>query len=306
MNSCWFCYKDAGDVNYHPACAKKFFGATEAPLLQLDKALIESLAKQTVNKRIAVTGVQPKLSVTLERQKGNNRLTIVGLWGEYILKPQHEHYPFMPETEDLTMHLAQLFKIPVCEHTLIKASDKSMVYIARRFDRKEGKKIHVEDLCQLSQLLTENKYKSSYEKAGKLVATYCHKGLDLLTYFELVLFSYLSGNNDMHLKNFSVLHQQDGAVLSPAYDLLNVNLINPKDKEELGLTLNGKKNKIKLADFKLLAESLRINEKVFNNSVKRFAGKNDEVMDLIDRSFLTKKMKKGYKDIWMHKQEIFK
>jgi serine/threonine-protein kinase HipA len=305
MKNCWFCYKDTGGSNYHAGCAKKFFDTTEVPLLELDKAIIESLAKQTVNRRIAVTGVQPKLSLTLEKQKGKNRLTIVGLWGEYILKPQHEQYPLMPETEDLTMHLAQLFKIPVCEHALIQASDGNLVYIAKRFDRKNGKKIHVEDLCQLSQFLTENKYKSSYEKAGKLVETYCHKGLDMLHYFELVLFSYLSGNNDMHLKNFSVMHQPEGAMLSPAYDLLNVNLINPKDKEELGLTLNGKKNKIRLADFKLLAESLHINEKVYMNIFKRFNNKNEEVMDLIDRSFLDTKMKRAYKDIWMRKQNIF-
>ena len=305
MNNCCFCYKDAGDDQYHPACAKKFFGTPEVPTLQLDDALIESLAKQTVNQRIAVTGVQPKLSLTLHKEKGHSRLTIVGLWGEFILKPQHHGYPMMPETEDLTMHLAGLFKIPVCDHTLLQASNGSMVYIARRFDRVEGKKIHIEDLCQLSEFLTENKYKSSYEKAGKLVAHYCHKGLDLLSYFELVLFSYLCGNNDMHLKNFSLMHQAEGIVLSPAYDLLNVNLLNPKDEEELALTLNGKKVRIKLTDFKALAENLRINEKVYYNSFKLFSSKNEEVMDLIDRSFLDKKKKKGYKEIWMKKQEVF-
>lgn len=305
MNNCWFCYKDAGDNLFHPACAKKFFGTPEVPTLQLDDALIESLAKQTVNKRIAVTGVQPKLSLTLQKANGLSRLTIVGLWGEFILKPQHHTYPMMPETEDLTMHLASLFKIPVCDHTLLKASNGSMVYIARRFDRVDGKKIHIEDLCQLSEFLTENKYKSSYEKAGNLVAHYCHKGLDLLGYFELVLFSYLCGNNDMHLKNFSLMHQPDGVLLSPAYDLLNVNLLNPIDKEELALSLNGKKARIKLTDFKALAENLRINEKVFNNSFKLFSSKNEEVMNLIDRSFLDKKMKKGYKNIWMKKQEVF-
>ncbi len=305
MNSCWFCYKDAQNAQYHPVCAKKFFGTPEVPTLQLDNALIESLAKQTVNQRIAVTGVQPKLSLTLQKEKGRSRLTIVGLWGEFILKPQHRGYTMMPETEDLTMHLAGLFKIPVCDHTLLQASDGTMVYIARRFDRVNGKKIHIEDLCQLSEFLTENKYKSSYEKAGKLLANYCHKGLDLLNYFELVLFSYLCGNNDMHLKNFSLMHQPEGILLSPAYDLLNVNLINSKDEEELALTLNGKKTKLKLTDFKALAENLRISEKVYYNSFKLFNSKNQEVMDLIDRSFLNKKMKKGYKEIWMKKQEVF-
>ncbi len=300
-----FCYKDAGTLNYHPGCAKRFFGTPEIPVLNLDDPLLEALARQTINQRIAVTGVQPKLSVTLKTQKGKNRLTIVGLWGEYILKPQHHLYAQMPETEDLTMHIAELFKMPVCGHSLLKASNGNLVYLAKRFDRQNGKKIHMEDLCQLSEFLTENKYKSSYEKAGRLVATYCNKGLDLLSYFELVLFNYLSGNNDMHLKNFSVLHLGGGVALSPAYDLVNINLINPKDKEELGLTLNGKKNKIKLSDFVKLAESLGIKEKVYSNSFTKFQNKNILVMDLIDRSFLSNEMKKRYKEIWTRKQEIF-
>lgn len=306
MANCWFCYKDAGDMNYHVACAKKFFGTAELPVLELNDELLNALAKQTVNQRIAVTGVQPKLSVTLKKTKTKNRLTIVGLWGEYILKPQHQQYKMMPETEDLTMHLAGLFKIPVCRHTLMQASDGSMVYLAKRFDRKDGKKIHMEDFCQLSELLTENKYKSSYEKAGKLVAQYCNKGLDLLNYFDLVLFSYLTGNNDMHLKNFSVLHQPSGVVLSPAYDLLNVNLVNPKDKEEMALTLNGKRNKIKLTDFTALGETLGINEKVYTNRYSHFSKKNKEVFELIDRSFLSKEMKKTFRQIWKEKQAIFK
>jgi serine/threonine-protein kinase HipA len=304
MNRCWFCYEDSGDVKYHPTCAKAFFGTAEVPLLQLNNQLIKSMAKKTVNRRIAVTGVQPKLSVTLEKQKEKNRLTIVGLWGEYILKPQHVRYPKMPEVEDLTMHLAELFKIPVCQHALMEASDGSMVYLAKRFDRKDGRKIHVEDFCQLSEFLTENKYKSSYEKAGKIVITHCYKGLDLLNYFELVLFSFLCGNNDMHLKNFSLLHTPEGAVLSPAYDLLNVSLINPKDEEELALTLNAKKNKIKLSDFKALADNLLLNKKAYYNSFKRFSSKNEAVSDLIGRSFLNKEMKKGYEEIWMRRQRI--
>ena len=120
MNNCWFCYKDAGNTLYHPACAKKFFGTAEVPTLELDDAMIESLAKQTVNQRIAVTGVQPKLSLTLQKEKGHSRLTIVGLWGEFILKPQHHAYPMMPETEDLTMHLARFYKIKTADHSLLR------------------------------------------------------------------------------------------------------------------------------------------------------------------------------------------
>lgn len=178
------------------------------PKLELNDKLLKTLADQTINQRIAVTGVQPKLSVTLEKIKGQNRLIVVGLWGEYILKPQHPDFQEMPQSEDLTMHLASLFKMPICDHTLIEASDGTLIYLAKRFDRVKDQKIHMEDFCQLSGFLTENKYKGSYEKIGKLISKYCTQtGFDALTYFELVLFSFLTGNNDMHLKNFSVLHK---------------------------------------------------------------------------------------------------
>ena len=306
MKQCWFCYQDSGNEEYHEKCSKKFFGTTIPPKLELDNQLLKDLADQTINKRIAITGVQPKLSVTFEKTGENNRLTIVGLWGEYILKPQHERFPMMPETEDLTMHLASLFRIQVCEHTLLKASDGNLVYLAKRFDRMKGKKVHMEDFCQLSEFLTESKYKGSYEKIGKLILKYCtNTGLDALNYFELVLFSYLTGNNDMHLKNFAVLYQDSGINFSPAFDLLNVNLINPADDEELALTLNGKKKRLKLKDFTILGHSLQIPERAIENSFKKFASGNQEVNLFISSSFLSQELKELYKKIWMEKQVIF-
>ena len=306
MKQCWFCYQDSGNEEYHEKCSKKFFGTTIPPKLELDNQLLKDLADQTINKRIAITGVQPKLSVTLEKTGENNRLTIVGLWGEYILKPQHERFPMMPETEDLTMHLASLFRMQVCEHTLLRASDGNLVYLAKRFDRMKGKKVHMEDFCQLSEFLTESKYKGSYEKIGKLILKYCtNTGLDALNYFELVLFSYLTGNNDMHLKNFAVLHQDSGINFSPAFDLLNVNLINPADDEELALTLNGKKKRLKLKDFTILGHSLQIPERAIENSFKKFASGNQEVNLFISSSFLSQELKELYKKIWMEKQVIF-
>lgn len=305
MPNCWFCYKDAGDKEYHERCSKKFFGTVQAPELELTSGLLKQLAEKTINQRIALTGVQPKLSVSLQKNKEHNRLTIVGLWGEYILKPQHDHYPIMPETEDLTMHIAELFKIPVCEHALLRTTDNHLVYIAKRFDRAKGHKIHVEDLCQVSRFLTENKYKGSYEKTGKVILQYCtDAGLAALTYFELVFFSYLSGNNDMHLKNFSIMHLEDSVTLSPAYDLLNVNLVNPKDEDDLGLTLNGKKRKIKLPDFEQLRNVLGIGEKAFQNTLKKFKSKNPQVHNLIMSSFLPDEMKTRYWNIWLSKQTI--
>ncbi|EOR96533.1 HIPA potein [Arcticibacter svalbardensis MN12-7] len=306
MANCWFCYQDAGMSSYHEKCSRRFFGTAKVPELELNDKFLKTLADQTINERIAVTGVQPKLSVTLEKTKERNRLTIVGLWGEYILKPQHPDFPEMPQSEDLTMHLASLFKMPTCDHTLIKASDGSLVYLARRFDRVKGHKVHMEDFCQLSEFLTENKYKGSYEKIGKLILKYCTQtGFDALTYFELVLFSFLTGNNDMHLKNFSVLYTDEGVGLSPAYDLINVNLVNPQDDEELALTINGKKKRIRLSDFDVLARSMNIPEMAVRNTYNKFASGNKEVGNLIAASFLSPEKKERYLEIWNNKQLLF-
>jgi len=308
MSKCLFCYKSVQetDQEYHVKCCKSFFNVASLPELELDKKLLEDLANQTVNKRIAVTGVQPKLSVDLAKtRKGTERLTIVGLWGSYILKPQHDQFLHMPETEDLTMHLAALFKIKTCRHTLMRTLEGELVYLAKRFDRSDGQKIHIEDFCQLSNLLTEQKYKGSYEKIGKLIREFCtHKGLDSLAFFELLLFSFLTGNNDMHLKNFSLVHGEGEVRLSPAYDLLNVNLIFPQDKEELGLTLNGKKRKITKKDFDILGKSLNQPERAIENIYQKFTGKRAKVEALIQSSYLPDDWKKRYLEIWDQKLRI--
>lgn len=302
MANCLFCYKPVENGDYHPSCSKKFFGTAEMPYLELDREKLNSLAQITVNERLAITGVQPKISLTLEGQRGDKRLTLVGLWGEFILKPQSDNFPFMPEVEDLTMHLAKLFKIETAEHTLIRTSTGELGYLTKRFDRQSGEKIHVEDLCQLSELLTEQKYKSSYERVGKIIYQFAtNSGLDIIKYFRLVLFSFLTGNNDMHLKNFSLVHSEGEILLSPAYDLLNVNLIYPKDDEDLALSLNGRKRKIKKADFDQFAKSLGISELVRDNIYKDFVKQKDKVEDWISRSFINHEFKVRYLQIFENK-----
>ena len=193
----------------------------KVPILELNREQLNKLAQITVNERLALTGVQPKISLSLKDEKGNKRLTLVGLWGDYILKPQSTEFAFMPEVEDLTMHLAKLFKIETAEHALIRTSTGELAYITKRFDRVKGEKIHVEDLCQLSELLTEQKYKSSYERVGKIIRLYAtNSGLDVINYFRLVLFSFLTGNNDMHLKNFSLMHTD----MSTRKDILRLSI----------------------------------------------------------------------------------
>lgn len=301
MSNCLFCYKPVeGKSIYHARCCKKFFGIEILPELKLDKELLNKLAEETVNKRIAITGVQPKLSLDLENMNPGKRLTIVGLWGKFILKPQNTELAAMPETEDLTMHLAELFKIRTCEHCLIPISDNNLAYVAKRFDRKGNTKIHMEDFCQLGGFQTEQKYDSSYERCGKLISLYCtNKGLDVLNYFELLVFSFLSGNSDMHMKNFAVLYLGEEIVLSPAYDLINSALVFPKDKDDTAMLLGGRKKNIKLKDFENLAGSLGLGEKVFMRVLTKFTGNRDKVFDLIDRSFLSDEYKKKYKEIWL-------
>ena len=300
MNNCLFCYKPVEHGEYHTACSKKFFGTTNVPFLELDQEKLNQMAQVTVNERLALTGVQPKISLSLNDEKGNKRLTLVGLWGDYILKPQSDHFEQMPQVEDLTMHLAKLFKIHTAEHTLIRTSTRELAYITKRFDRYTSSgslrnKVHVEDLCQLSELLTEQKYKSSYERVGKIIRKYAaNPGLDAIRYYRLVLFSFLTGNNDMHLKNFSLVHTQNGVLFSPAYDLINVNLIFPSDEEELALTLAGRKRKIKGSDFDQFATSLEINNIVRNNIYKDFSKQIYKAVDLINRSFLSEEYKQEY------------
>ncbi len=308
MPNCLFCYQKVDNSTfYHASCCKKFFGTKNLPILQLDKTILNELAINTVNRRIAVTGVQPKLSVDLKKEVGAQRLTLVGLWGQYILKPQHDEFLNMPETEDLTMHLADLFRIKTSQHALIPTTEGKLAYITKRFDREKGKKIHVEDLCQISGFLTEQKYKSSYEKVGKLISQYCtNKGLDTLNFFELVVFCFLTGNNDMHLKNFTLIHQSDRTIsLSPAYDLLNVNLVFPEDPEELALTLNGKKRRIIKSDFDRFALGLNIPEKAVSNSYKKFVNASENVEKVIQPSFLPEDWKIRYMEIWNKKIKIF-
>lgn len=298
MTNCLFCYQPVERGEYHSKCSKKFFGTAQVPTLELDQEKLNQLAQITVNERLALTGVQPKISLSLNGEKGNKRLTLVGLWGDYILKPQSDEYAYMPEVEDITMHLAKLFKIETAQHALLRTSTGELAYITKRFDRAKGKKIHVEDLCQLSELLTEQKYKSSYERVGKIIKQYAtNSGLDAIKYFRLVLFSFLTGNNDMHLKNFSLMHTDKGIVFSPAYDLLNVNLIYPKDKEDLALFLGGRKRKVKRSDFDQLGMSLGMSEIVINNIYKEFSKQRSKIPNWVNYSFLNDEYKERYLEI---------
>lgn len=309
MERCLYCYQplEQNETDFHSRCSKKIFGTATPPLLPYSKADIESLALEVVRSQVTITGVQPKLSVDLEKEKGGEkRFTIVGLWGGYILKPQTEQYANLPENEDLTMHLARLAKINTVPHSLIRFKDGSLAYITKRIDRdKKGNKIPMEDMCQLTEKLTEQKYKGSHEQiAKKIVEFSAYPVLDLIYYVEILLFCYLTGNADMHLKNFSLYKKIKETTLTPAYDLLSTKLVIPEDTEELALTLNGKKRKLKRSDFDNLLKTMKVEDKVIENTYNKFRKVLPLWYDFIDISFLPNQMKIDYKALIEHRSSI--
>lgn len=298
---CLYCYQPLSEkeVDFHASCSKKIYGSAAPPELPYDESQMKDLALQVIQSQMTVTGVQPKLSLNLtdgENKKEPKRFTIVGLWGNYILKPPAEKYPQMPEVEDLTMHLAEIAKINVVPHSLIRLKSGQLAYITKRIDRVVKQKLHMEDMCQLTERQTEHKYLASYEQVAKAILKYStNPGLDLVNFSELILFSFLTGNADMHLKNFSLIYDPtSGPVLSPAYDMLSTALVNPKDDEDLALNLNGRKKKINRKDFESAFSTMKLDAKQQANIFAKMEKVRNKWIDFIQISFLSPEFKEKY------------
>ena len=293
--NCLLCYKplDKDEIDYHAKCVMKTFGLKQMPRIDIDEKKLTVYAKKIIDANTTITGVQPKLSLWLDESKKSIRFTIVDDKSNYIIKPQSETYQSLPENEDLCMHLAETFGIETATHGLIRLPAGELAYITQRFDRKNENKLSCEDLCQLSETLTEHKYRGSYEKTGKIINQYStQSGLDTLHYFELVVFSFITGNADMHLKNFSMFEKQEGQFsLSPSYDLVSTMLVIKKESEQMALTLNGRKNKITKKDFAALATNLSITEKQVENIFHSFSEKLKSAQWWIENSFLPEEQK---------------
>lgn len=311
MAKCLYCYKELGEGerDFHKSCSKKIFGTPSVPELPYTRENLTDLAKQVIRSQTTLTGVQAKLSLDINKGKKNEagRFTIVGLWGRYILKPQTERFVHLPELEDLTMHLAELAKMLVVPHSLVRFADGELCYITRRIDRTDkGDKLPMEDMCQLTERLTEHKYKGSYEQIAKAIQRYSSvPKLDMTNYWEQVIFSWITGNADMHLKNFSLYSKKQGEyVLAPAYDMLSTALVMPEDTEELALTLNGKKRKIKKEDFIISMRASGLNDKVIENILTKFIMSKNKWFEFIDMSFLPDHMKDRFKVLITEKLDI--
>lgn len=273
---CRICLHVLGDQekDSHSACCRKLYGGTQPPQVPYTWEELNSLAEKIVRSHVAIPGVQPKLSVHLERgsAREGGRFTLVGLEGGYILKPLVERFPQMPELEHLTMRMAGVFGIETADCGLIALDGGQLALIVRRMDRAGDRKLAMEDMCQLTDRMTEEKYRGSLESIGKVILRYCsNPGLDALRFFEVNLFCFLTGNADMHLKNFSLIRTSEGEIrLSPAYDLLPTVLLMPEDKEESALTIRGRKKRLKIRDFSALGDALKLTERQMTNVLRRF------------------------------------
>ena len=327
MSKCLYCYKELeeGQVDltpgrvssrsaisseldgsrltrdFHPACARKFFGSNAVPILPYTRENMSELAHQVIRTSASVTGVQAKMSLDVNRggKREPAKFTIVGLWGKYIFKPQSGKYPCLPELEDLTMKMAEAARIRTARHTLIRMADGELGYLTLRMDRgRKGEKISMLDMCQLTNRLTEHKYYGTYQQLADTIKKYSTVPmLDVQRFWEVVLFSWITGNSDMHCKNFSLIDTGGGKyALAPAYDLLAVMLADPADTEEMAMsfTVGGQKTGFDRTTFLTAFTQSGIPVAVAEKIINRMKGYLPVWEELISQSFLPDKMKADY------------
>lgn len=293
------------ESGWHKKCVKAFFGSSMLPLLDISEETLKRLADESANKGFTVPGVQKKLSLHLT-EGTSPRLTLVNYPTGYILKPQTEEYETLPEAEYLVMQMAKLVGIKTVPFALIKMNGQGeLAYITKRIDRvnADGKMqmLAMEDFCQLEERLTEDKYKGSYERCAKVINKYSSMAkFDLTELYLRMVFSFVIGNSDMHLKNFSMIEKAEGSgeyVLSAAYDLLPVNAIIPEDKEEFALTMCKKKRKINRKDFLSFAEEIGIEKISAEKMLAKVIKEKENFLAMCDESYLSETMKTKLKGL---------
>lgn len=306
-NRCLYCYKELeeGQHDFHPSCARKFFGTSEAPIMPYTRDNMHELAQRVIRTSTSVTGVQAKMSLDVDRGRKNepSRFTIVGLWGKYIFKPESPKYHELPQLEDLTMKMADIAKIKTVPHTLVRLADGEFGYLTKRVDRSaDGKSLSMLDMCQLSNRLTEHKYDGTYVQLADVVRKYSATPLlDVQRFWEIVIFSWITGNSDMHCKNFSLIDEKGIGEyrLAPAYDMLSVLLADKSDTEEMAMTfeVGGRKSGFGREAFMKAMHESGIGEKVASKMIAKLCACENTWCDTIDSSFLTDDLKQDYKSL---------
>lgn len=299
------------ETGWHKACIKRFFGTTKLPEIEIDDKTLNLLATETTNKGFTVPGVQKKLSLHLVSDSRKPRLTLVNYPTGYILKPQVAEFEALPESEQLIMTMADMAGISTVPHALIKGN-AGLAYITKRVDRNltddKIEMLAMEDFCQLDLRLTEDKYRGSYERCAKIIKQYSSRvGIDMAEFYIRLVFCFIVGNSDMHLKNFSLIETAEGSgeyVLSPAYDLLPVNANMPADKEQFALAMNGKKMNIRKGDFLKFADTCGITRQTAEKLIENLVKLTPKWIAMCEKSLLTDKLKDRLKKIITERTEV--
>ena len=315
---CLYCNKELDENNiggWHKKCIKKFFDIDTMPELDISDDMLSEIASKNIRKGITVPGVQKKISVHLSKAD-KYRLTIVGYPTGYILKPNSDEFAGLPEAEHLCMHMADIVGIKTVKNGLVKI-ENGYAYITKRVDRNINilgkdkgsfEMLAMEDFCQLSNKLTQDKYKGSYEQCAKIIDRYSSQpGIDMTEFYLRLIFCFIIGNSDMHLKNFSLIEKKAGNrefVLSPAYDLLPVNVVLPEDDEETALMLCGRKKNIKRKHFLELADKINIQKNVAERLIDKVISKVDTFIEMCDNSIVPQDIKEGMKELIIKRTKI--
>ena len=296
MNRCPITYELCGTDKYSQKGLRLI-----APKLTALNDLPFSAAEQRQEaanraKKLSIQGVQPKLSAVISVV--NQQFEIVDQFGNYIIKPQNDLFPELPENEDLTMKMAKTFGLEVPFHGMVYSKDGSLSYFIKRFDRySKGRKFATEDFAQLTGNSRDTKYKFTMEKLVKVIDEYCtFPAIEKADFFKRVLFCFITGNDDMHLKNFSVITKAGKTMLTPVYDFLNSSIAIKNPEEEIALSLKGKKSNFKSSDFidYYAKERLELTDKTIENILFDMNKSKSKWIELIEISFLSNNMKEKY------------
>ena len=299
-------------TRWHKACIRRFFGTTTLPEIKIDDDTLTALALENTGTGVTVPGVQKKLSLHLLSDTASQRLTLVDYPTGYILKPQVADFEALPQAEHLVMSMADATGIATVPHALI-CQNGEIAYLTKRVDRRFGKNsvelLAMEDFCQLDRRLTEDKYRGSYERCAKVIRQYSsRKQLDLSELFLRLVFSYVVGNSDMHLKNFSLIEPEVGSgryVLSAAYDLLPVNVVMPEDTEEFALAMNGKKQNLCKKDFLVFADACGIQKNAAEKMIAKVLSMKERYLLLCEESLLPDRLKQRFAALMEKRCSIF-
>lgn len=308
MNRCPITYELCGNDKYSEKglrmIAPKLTHLNDLPYTAAE------LRQEAANraKKLSIQGVQPKLSAAISVIE--QEFKIVDQFGTYIIKPQNDLFPELPQNEDVTMRMAKVFGLDVPFHGMLYAKDGSLSYFIKRFDRYgKGKKLATEDFAQLTGNTRDTKYRFTMEKLVPVLDEFCSfPAIEKADFFKRILFCYVTGNEDMHLKNFSLTTKNGKTTLTPIYDFLNSSIAIKNPEEEIALTLKGKKSNLKATDFVdyYAKERLQLNEKTITTILEQMHNTIPKWKELLKISFLSDEMKEKYLELMESKLQMFK